>query len=52
MLPEFGHVSNPLDFTAGYWGDEALLTPMFTTMLQGECDAGMLVIDYPPAGAP
>lgn len=52
MLPEFGHVSNPLDFTAGYWGNEKLLTPMFTTMLQGDVDAGILVIDYPPHDAP
>jgi acyl-CoA synthetase (NDP forming) len=52
LLPEFGHVSNPLDFTAGYWGDEKLLTPMFTTMLSGDCDAGMLVVDYPPATSP
>lgn len=51
LLPEFGHVSNPLDFTAGYWGQEELLTPMFTTMLQGGYDAGMLVIDYPAATA-
>jgi acyl-CoA synthetase (NDP forming) len=51
-LPDFGHVSNPLDFTAGYWGSEELLTPMFTTMLQGEYDAAMLVIDYPPVGSP
>lgn len=51
LLPEFGHVSNPLDFTAGYWGKEDLLTPMFTTMLGGECDAGLLVIDYPPLGS-
>lgn len=52
LLPEFGHVSNPLDFTAGYWGNEELLTPMFTTMLGGDCDAGMLVVDYPPVGSP
>lgn len=52
MLPDFGHVSNPLDFTAGYWGQEALLTPMFTKLLSGECDAGMLVVDYPPATSP
>lgn len=50
-LPEFGHVSNPLDFTAGYWGQENLLTPMFTTMLGGGYDAGLLVIDYPPLGS-
>ncbi|WP_235889811.1 acetate--CoA ligase family protein [Brucella haematophila] len=52
MLPDFGHVSNPLDFTAGYWGSEPLLTPMFTTMLEGDVDAGILVIDYPPVGSP
>ncbi|WP_299506782.1 acetate--CoA ligase family protein [Cypionkella sp.] len=51
LLPDFGHVSNPLDFTAGYWGSEKLLTPMFTTMLSGDYDAGLLVIDYPPAGS-
>ncbi|QNQ64437.1 acetate--CoA ligase family protein (plasmid) [Brucella sp. 6810] len=51
-LPDFGHVSNPLDFTAGYWGSEELLTPMFTTMLNGDYDAAMLVIDYPPVGSP
>ena len=51
MLPEFGHVSNPFDFTAGYWGDEKLLTPMFTTLLSGDCDAGMLVVDF-AAGVP
>lgn len=52
LLPDFGHVSNPLDFTAGYWGNEPLLKPMFTTMLKGDADAGMLVVDYPPAGTP
>lgn len=51
LLPSYGHVSNPLDFTAGYWGSEKLLTPMFTTMLSGDCDMGMLVIDYPPTGS-
>ncbi|MEJ5022815.1 acetate--CoA ligase family protein [Ochrobactrum vermis] len=51
-LPDFGHVSNPLDFTAGYWGSEELLTPMFTTMLNGDYDAAMLVIDYPSVGSP
>lgn len=52
LLPAFGHVSNPLDFTAGYWGNEELLTPMFTSLLAGEVDAGMLVVDYPPHGSP
>lgn len=52
LLPDFGHVSNPFDFTAGYWGNEKLLTPMFTTLLSGEVDAGMLVVDFAPAGSP
>lgn len=52
LLPDFGHVSNPLDFTAGYWGNEKLLTPMFTRLMQGEVDAGMLVVDFPPPGSP
>lgn len=52
LLPVWGHVSNPLDFTAGYWGNEKLLTPMFTRLMAGDVDAGMLVVDYPPHGAP
>lgn len=52
MLPSYGHVSNPLDFTAGYWGNEKLLAPMFTAMLSGGVDAGMLVIEYPPTDTP
>lgn len=52
LLPEFGHVSNPFDFTAGYWGNEKLLTPMFSTLLAGDCDAGMLVVDFPPETSP
>ncbi len=47
LLPDFGHVSNPLDFTAGYWGNEELLTPMFTTMLEGDYDSGLMVMDHP-----
>lgn len=52
LLPAFGHVSNPLDFTAGHWGNEKVLRSMFTTMLSGDFDAGMLVVDYPPTGSP
>ena len=47
LLPVYGHVSNPLDFTAGYWGNEELLTPMFTTMLEDGYDSGLMVMDYP-----
>lgn len=47
-LPSYGHVSNPLDFTAGYWGAEDLLRPMFTAMLSEGYDHGMIVLDPPP----
>ncbi|MBL8710835.1 MAG: acetate--CoA ligase family protein [Rhodospirillaceae bacterium] len=47
LLPDFGAAGNPLDFTAGYWGQENLLTPMFTTMLEGDYDIGAIVIDHP-----
>jgi acyl-CoA synthetase (NDP forming) len=47
LLPDYGQVSNPLDFTAGYWGQEQLLTPMFTSMLGEGYDLGMIVIDHP-----
>jgi acyl-CoA synthetase (NDP forming) len=46
LLPDYGHVSNPLDFTAGYWGNEELLTPMFTTMLKDGYDSGLMVMDH------
>lgn len=47
LLPDFGAAGNPLDFTAGYWGQEQLLTPMFTHMLGGDYDIGTIVIDHP-----
>jgi acetate---CoA ligase (ADP-forming) len=47
LLPSYGHVSNPLDFIAGYWGAENLLTPMFTEMLGDGYDQGLLVVDHP-----
>jgi acetate---CoA ligase (ADP-forming) len=47
-LPGYAHVSNPLDFTAGYWGRDDLLTPMFTTMLAEGYDMGLMVMDHPP----
>ena len=47
LLPDYGQVANPLDFTAGYWGQEQLLTPMFTQMLSEGYDQGVIVIDHP-----
>jgi acetate---CoA ligase (ADP-forming) len=48
MLPDYAQVSNPLDFTAGYWGAEEKLTPMFRTLLQeGGYDLALIVLDHP-----
>jgi acyl-CoA synthetase (NDP forming) len=47
LLPDYGNAGNPLDFTAGYWGQEELLTSMFTHMLGTGYDMGALVIDHP-----
>jgi acyl-CoA synthetase (NDP forming) len=48
MLPDYAQVSNPLDFTAGYWGAEERLKPMFRTMLQeGGYDLALIVLDHP-----
>lgn len=48
MLPDYAQVSNPLDFTAGYWGAEERLAPMFRRMLQdGGYDFALLILDHP-----
>lgn len=46
LLPDYGTAGNPLDFTAGYWGQEQLLTPMFTEMMREGYDYGAIVIDH------
>jgi acyl-CoA synthetase (NDP forming) len=46
LLPDYGAAGNPLDFTAGYWGQEQLLTPMFTQMMSSGYDQGAIVIDH------
>jgi acyl-CoA synthetase (NDP forming) len=48
QLPVFATVSNPLDYNLSLWGDLPGLTKCFDTALSGACDAGLLIIDYPP----
>ncbi|MGH6929642.1 MAG: CoA-binding protein, partial [Dongiaceae bacterium] len=48
QLPAFASVSNPLDYNLSLWGDEPGLLKCFGSALGGDCDAGMLVLDYPP----
>jgi len=48
QLPSFASVSNPLDYNTSLWGDRTALEKCFGTVMQGEFDAGMLIVDYPP----
>jgi acyl-CoA synthetase (NDP forming) len=50
QLPNFATVSNPLDYNTSLWGHEDLLTRCFSTVVGGDFDAGMLVIDYATDG--
>src|SRR5262245_15709207 len=46
QLPVFATVSNPLDYNTSLWGHEDLLLKCFSTVMRGDFDAGMLVIDF------
>jgi acyl-CoA synthetase (NDP forming) len=50
QLPNFATVSNPLDYNTSLWGHEDLLVNCFSTVMRGEFDAGMLVIDFATDG--
>ncbi|HVO02967.1 MAG TPA: acetate--CoA ligase family protein [Candidatus Cybelea sp.] len=50
QLPNFATISNPLDYNTSLWGHEDLLTRCFGTVMRGDFDAGMLVIDYATDG--
>src|SRR5262249_35102920 len=50
QLPNFATVSNPLDYNTSLWGHEDLLLKCFSTVMRGDFDAGMLVIDFATDG--
>lgn len=50
QLPNFATVSNPLDYNTSLWGHEDLLVRCFSTVMRGDFDAGMLVIDFATDG--
>jgi acyl-CoA synthetase (NDP forming) len=50
QLPNFATVSNPLDYNTSLWGHEDLLVKCFSTVMGGDFDAGMLVIDFATDG--
>jgi acetate---CoA ligase (ADP-forming) len=49
QLPDFATISNPLDYNTSVWGDRAACAACFGTVLAGDFDFGLLVIDYPMA---
>ncbi len=46
QLPVFASVSNPLDYNTSLWGDRTALETCFTTAIDENVDAAMLVIDF------
>lgn len=50
QLPNFASVTNPLDYNTSLWSHEDLLTKCFGTVMRGDYDAGMLIIDYATDG--
>ena len=47
LLPEIATVANPLDYTTPLWGDEPVLTQVFSTMLSDKYDGVLIVQDHP-----
>ncbi|HVZ00212.1 MAG TPA: acetate--CoA ligase family protein [Dongiaceae bacterium] len=50
QLPNFATISNPLDYNTSLWGHVDLLTRCFDTVMKGEYDGGMVVLDYATDG--
>lgn len=46
QLPVFAHIANPLDYNTEMWGDQERLERCFTTLMSGDVDATLLVLDY------
>lgn len=46
QMPEFAHVSNPLDYNTSIWGNELELEKCFSTIAQGTTDVTILILDY------
>lgn len=46
QLTQFENITNPLDYNTSIWGNEPELTRCFETMMQGNFDVTILVLDY------
>lgn len=50
QLPSFASVSNPLDYNTSLWGNAQAMADCFTTVMEGEADLTILMLDYPREG--
>lgn len=50
LLPDFASLSNPLDYNTSIWGDEGTCTAVFGSIMAGDYDATVLVLDFPKQG--
>ena len=47
QFPNYVTVSNPFDYNTSIWGDRAAMERCFTTAMEGEHDAALLMYDHP-----
>jgi acetyl-CoA synthetase len=47
QFPNYVTVSNPFDYNTSIWGDRVALEKCFTTSMEGEHDAALLIYDHP-----
>jgi acyl-CoA synthetase (NDP forming) len=47
QFPNYVTVSNPFDYNTSIWGDQSAQERCFTTAMQGDHDAAVLVYDHP-----
>jgi len=52
QLPSFVTLSNPFDYNTSVWGDSPALERCFATMMAGDFDIVMLLLDYPRPDTP
>ena len=50
-LAPYATIANPLDYNDPAWGDAAALEHCFATMMEGNFDATVLILDYPRPGS-
>ncbi len=51
QLPPFATISNPLDYNTSLWGNADALQRCFITLMEGDIDVTLLIIDYPRSEA-